>query len=83
MHDLHPEYLSTKHAEELAADRDVGTLAVQHHHAHIASCLAEHGMSEAVLGIAFDGLGFGTDGTHPRKLDWLPLCCRPRTRRKG
>jgi len=57
-HDLHPEYLSTKYALEL----DLETLAVQHHHAHIASCLAEHQHAGKVLGIAFDGLGFGSDG---------------------
>jgi hydrogenase maturation protein HypF len=58
-HDLHPEYLSTKFALEL----DVEHRAVQHHHAHIASCLAEHGEQGPVIGIAFDGLGWGTDGT--------------------
>ncbi|HXX89516.1 MAG TPA: carbamoyltransferase HypF [Acidimicrobiales bacterium] len=58
-HDLHPEYLSTK----WALDGDLDTLAVQHHHAHIASCLAEHGRSDTVLGMAFDGLGLGPDGT--------------------
>lgn len=58
-HDLHPEYLSTK----FAADLDLPAVAVQHHHAHIASCLVEHGRAEAVLGVAFDGLGLGTDGT--------------------
>ena len=58
VHDLHPEYLSTKYALEL----DLEPWAVQHHHAHIASCLAEHGRSEAVLGVAFDGLGLGLDG---------------------
>lgn len=58
-HDMHPEYLSTKFAMEL----DLPNLAVQHHHAHIASCLAEHGRTGPVLGIAFDGLGMGTDGT--------------------
>jgi hydrogenase maturation protein HypF len=60
-HDLHPEYLSTKFAVEL----DAPLVAVQHHHAHIASCLVEHGRApdDPVLGVAFDGLGLGTDGT--------------------
>ncbi|MEX0659289.1 MAG: carbamoyltransferase HypF [Egibacteraceae bacterium] len=59
-HDLHPEYLSTKYAAELEA---VELLGVQHHHAHIASCLADNGHAGRVIGVAFDGLGFGTDGT--------------------
>jgi hydrogenase maturation protein HypF len=59
-HDLHPEYLSTKYALESAGVELVG---VQHHHAHVASCLADNGEEGPVIGVAFDGLGFGTDGT--------------------
>ncbi|HEU5471489.1 MAG TPA: carbamoyltransferase HypF [Actinophytocola sp.] len=59
-HDLHPEYLSTKHAKEMTG---VDLIGVQHHHAHIASCLADNGEPGPVLGVAFDGLGYGTDGT--------------------
>jgi hydrogenase maturation protein HypF len=62
-HDLHPEYLSTKYALDLA-DRGIAALVgVQHHHAHIASCLADNGEDGPVIGVAFDGTGFGTDGT--------------------
>ncbi|MFN8520637.1 MAG: carbamoyltransferase HypF [Chloroflexota bacterium] len=60
-HDLHPEYLSTKLAlERFPAERRI---AVQHHHAHVASCAAEHGISGPFLGVAYDGLGMGDDGT--------------------
>ncbi|GAC1380444.1 MAG: carbamoyltransferase HypF [Acidimicrobiales bacterium] len=59
VHDLHPEYLSSK----LAAELDLPTLAVQHHHAHVASCMVEHGRVTPVLGLAFDGLGYGPDDT--------------------
>ena len=59
-YDLHPEYVSTKYALELEGVELVG---VQHHHAHIAACLADNGEAGPALGIAFDGLGFGTDGT--------------------
>jgi len=60
VHDRHPEYASTVHAVEMAAGR---TIAVQHHHAHVASVLAERGdFDRHVLGIAFDGTGYGDDG---------------------
>ncbi|HEY0486467.1 MAG TPA: carbamoyltransferase HypF [Mycobacteriales bacterium] len=59
-HDLHPEYLSTKYARELDGAEVLG---VQHHHAHIAACLADNGEAGPVIGVAFDGLGMGTDGT--------------------
>ncbi|MEV0053251.1 carbamoyltransferase HypF [Saccharopolyspora shandongensis] len=59
-HDLHPEYLSTKYAAELDGIELIG---VQHHHAHIASCLADNGESGPVLGVAFDGTGYGSDGS--------------------
>ena len=59
-HDLHPEYLSTKYALELD---DVDLQPVQHHHAHIASCLADNGEAGPVIGVAFDGTGYGADGT--------------------
>ncbi|WP_425058437.1 Carbamoyltransferase HypF [Sporomusa carbonis] len=57
--DLHPEYLSTKYAAAL----DLPKVAVQHHHAHIAAVMAEHNLDGPVIGIAFDGTGYGPDGT--------------------
>jgi len=60
-YDLHPEYLSTKYAKERA---DEFTLVpVQHHHAHIVSCMVENEVQEPVIGVAFDGTGYGSDGT--------------------
>jgi hydrogenase maturation protein HypF len=59
-HDLHPEYLSTKYATELD---DVRLIGVQHHHAHLAACLAEHGEIGPALGAVYDGTGHGGDGT--------------------
>ncbi len=60
VHDLHPDYFTSR----WALDRGLRTIAVQHHHAHIVSCMLEHRIPDSeVLGVAFDGTGFGTDGT--------------------
>jgi hydrogenase maturation protein HypF len=58
-HDRHPDYMSTRFAMAFPADRQV---AVQHHHAHVLSCVAEHQFTEPVIGVAFDGAGLGDDG---------------------
>ncbi|MDQ3469407.1 MAG: carbamoyltransferase HypF [Actinomycetota bacterium] len=62
-HDLHPDYLSTTHALELADAMNLPAVGVQHHHAHVASCLADNGRQDRVIGVAFDGTGYGTDAT--------------------
>lgn len=59
-YDLHPEYLSTKYA--LSRDTKVVKVGVQHHHAHVASCMADNRLEGDVIGVAMDGLGYGTDG---------------------
>ena len=61
--DTHPEYLSSKWAREQARLRGIPLVEMQHHHAHIASVLGEHGIDGAVCGVAFDGTGFGADGS--------------------
>jgi hydrogenase maturation protein HypF len=62
VHDLHPGYLSTTWAKRWAGEHKVRTIAVQHHHAHIAACMAEHAVEGPVIGISLDGTGYGTDG---------------------
>jgi hydrogenase maturation protein HypF len=75
-HDLHPDYLSTRWAEREWESGELGTIApgakwsgvgelvgVQHHHAHLAACLAENGVEGQALGVTWDGTGYGTDGT--------------------
>jgi hydrogenase maturation protein HypF len=60
-HDLHPDYFTTQYAQQRAVSGGNRLLAVQHHHAHLAACMAEHGLCESVIGVTFDGTGFGTD----------------------
>ena len=69
VHDLHPGYLSTRWAIETASKfqdrryvKTVGLFAIQHHYAHIGAVMAEQGLTERVIGVAFDGTGYGTDG---------------------
>jgi len=67
VHDLHPEYLSTRWAKEYRAKatgpgKELMTVGIQHHYAHIGSVMAEHGLNHQIIGVAFDGTGYGTDG---------------------
>jgi len=61
-HDLHPDYLSTQFAREMIGETSARLVPVQHHHAHIASGMADNGLDAPVIGVAFDGTGYGTDG---------------------
>jgi hydrogenase maturation protein HypF len=60
--DLHPDYLSTSYAEHLGSQLHIPVIRVQHHHAHIASVMAENRLDEKVIGISMDGTGYGPDG---------------------
>lgn len=62
-YDLHPEYLSTKYALKIGPEQGLKLIPVQHHHAHVVSCLVENKVEGPAIGVAFDGTGYGTDGT--------------------
>ena len=61
--DLHPDYLSTAYAAERSAEEGIPLIRVQHHHAHLAACMADNALSGEVIGLVWDGTGYGTDGT--------------------
>ncbi len=87
-YDTHPEYLSTKYALEIASTQKTNLISIQHHHAHIASCLVDNGQDGPVIGVSLDGTGYGSDGriwgseflvadcqkfTRATHLEYLPL----------
>jgi hydrogenase maturation protein HypF len=80
-YDLHPDYLATRYALELAEAQGLRRVPVQHHHAHVVSCMAENGVDGEVIGVALDGTGYGTDG-HIWGGEFLLADCR-RFRRLG
>ncbi|MFC1937770.1 carbamoyltransferase HypF [Chloroflexota bacterium] len=62
-YDLHPEYLATKYALRIGEQQGLSLVPVQHHHTHIVSCMVDNQVEAPVIGVAFDGVGYGTDGT--------------------
>jgi hydrogenase maturation protein HypF len=70
IHDLHPDYLSTRYAEDRALRENLPLLGVQHHHAHAVSCLVDNGILEPVIAVTMDGTGYGLDG-HIWGGEWL------------
>ncbi len=80
-YDLHPDYLATRYALDLAEAQGLRRVPVQHHHAHVVSCMAENGVDAEVIGVALDGTGYGTDG-HIWGGEFLLADCR-RFRRLG
>ncbi|TFH36829.1 MAG: carbamoyltransferase HypF [Bacteroidia bacterium] len=60
--DIHPDYLSSRFADQLAMETGAATVQVQHHHAHVAACMAENRVEGKVIGLSLDGVGLGTDG---------------------
>jgi hydrogenase maturation protein HypF len=69
-HDLHPDYFTTGYAERRAAAEHLPRIAVQHHHAHLAACMADNDLDETVIGVTFDGTGFGLDELSGRPTVW-------------
>lgn len=61
--DLHPDYMSTEYASAIAEEESLPLIKVQHHHAHMAACMADNGQNGSVIGLVWDGTGLGTDGT--------------------
>ena len=60
--DLHPDYMSSEYARRRAEETGISLFTIQHHHAHMASCMADNGLDEPVIGLIWDGTGLGTDG---------------------
>lgn len=63
IHDLHPDYLSTRYAQERASKEELPLIGVQHHHAHAVSCMVDNGLTDPAIAVTLDGTGFGLDGT--------------------